>query len=92
MRTFTFSIGEKTNCRLISCFGTAQLISAYVNPTHTVNRYFLNFKPLAIFFGCTAWFVSDLVGNPKDRFVAAHLSLAKIKPDLCLCKYQSHMM
>ena len=27
-----------------------------------------NFKPLAIFFGCTAWFVWDLVGNPEDRF------------------------
>ena len=22
----------------------------------------------AIFSGCTAWFVSDLVGNPEDRF------------------------
>ena len=27
-----------------------------------------NFKPLAIFRGCTARFVSDLVGNPEDRF------------------------
>ena len=27
-----------------------------------------NFKPLAIFDGCTAWFVSDMVGNPEDRF------------------------
>ena len=27
-----------------------------------------NFKPLAIFYGCTDWFVSDLVGNPEDRF------------------------
>ena len=27
-----------------------------------------NFKPLAIFFSCTAWFVSDQVGNPEDRF------------------------
>ena len=25
-------------------------------------------KPLAIFCSCTARFVSDLVGNPKDRF------------------------
>ena len=30
---------------------------------------------VAIFCDCTAWFVSDLVGNPKDRFssVAVHL-------------------
>ena len=27
-----------------------------------------NFKLLAIFCGCTARFVSDLVGNPEDRF------------------------
>ena len=27
-----------------------------------------NFKPLVIFCGCTARFVSDLVGNPEDRF------------------------
>ena len=27
-----------------------------------------NFKPLSIFCGCTARFVSDLVGNPEDRF------------------------
>ena len=34
-----------------------------------------NFKPLTIFCGCTALFVSELVGNPKDRFShdAAHL-------------------
>ena len=30
--------------------------------------YYRNFKPQAIFCGCTAWFVSDLVGNPEDRF------------------------
>ena len=27
-----------------------------------------NFQPLAIFCGCIAWFVWDLVGNPEDRF------------------------
>ena len=27
-----------------------------------------NFKPLAIFCGCTARFVLDLVGNPEDQF------------------------
>ena len=34
-----------------------------------------NFKSLDIFCGCTAWFVSDLVGNPADWFsdVAAHI-------------------
>ena len=34
-----------------------------------------NFKLLACFCSCTARFVSDLVGNPEDRFsrVAAHM-------------------
>ena len=27
-----------------------------------------NFKSLAIFYNCTARFVSDLVENPEDRF------------------------
>ena len=26
------------------------------------------FTPLAIFYDCTVWFVSDLVGNPEYRF------------------------
>ena len=30
--------------------------------------YVQNFKPLDIFCGCTVRFVSDLVGNPEDRF------------------------
>ena len=31
------------------------------------------FRPLAIFCGCTARFVSDLVGNPEDRFLKTRL-------------------
>ena len=36
----------------------------------------LNFRPLAILCGCTAWLVWDLVGNPEDRFShnEAHIS------------------
>ena len=34
-------------------------------PLLTLSQFY---KPLAIFFGCTAWFVSDLVVNPEDRF------------------------
>ena len=47
------------------------LICAFIFATRIVQSlYFLNpnFKHLAIFCGCTAWFVSDLVGNPEDRF------------------------
>ena len=35
------------------------------NPSTSCIR---NFKPLVILCGCTARFVSDLVGNPEDRF------------------------
>ena len=43
-------------------------ISTIVFPTQIVQSlYILNFKPLTI-CGCTARFVSDLVGNPEDRF------------------------
>ena len=34
-----------------------------------------NFKLLAIFFGSTARFVLDLVGNPEDRFLTPRLKL-----------------
>ena len=33
-----------------------------------------NFKPLAIFCGCTVWFVLDLVGNPKTGFLVTWLN------------------
>ena len=37
--------------------------------------YFRNFKLLAFFCDCTDRFVSDMVGNPEDRFsrVAAQM-------------------
>ena len=50
---------------------TAQLISVFVFATWIVQSLYClypNFKPLAIFCGCTARFVSDLVGNPEDQF------------------------
>ena len=48
---------------------TAKLISAFVFATQIVQSpYLRNSKLLAIFCGCTAWFVSDLVENPEDQF------------------------
>ena len=40
-----------------------------------------NFKPLAILCGCTARFVSDLVGNHEDRFYQneAHIKFVLAK-------------
>ena len=47
-----------------------KIISAFVFATLIVQfLIFLNFKPLSIFCGYTAIFVSGLVGNPEDRFL-----------------------
>ena len=68
IRKPAFSIYAKTKTV------TAQLISAFVFAIRIVQSYnpctakIGNFKHLSIFCGCTAWFVSDLVGNPEDRF------------------------
>ena len=57
----------------ISCAVTAQMISAFIFATldsaiSLLSKSDPKFKPLAIFCGCTDWFVSDLVGNPEHRF------------------------
>ena len=48
--------------------------------------YKRNFQHLSIFCGCTAWFVSDLIGNPENRFShnEAHL-IACSSCDLSVC-------
>ena len=67
----------KTKMR-ISCAITTQLIRGIVFATQIVKLVFFllrNFKLLAFFCDCTGRFVSDLVGNPEDRFsrVSAHI-------------------
>ena len=64
----------------ISFAVAAKLISAFVFATrivHPSTSKIRNFEPLAIFCGFTFRFVSDLVGNPEDRF--SH-NEAQIKP------------
>ena len=55
----------------------------YIDSTIPLLPKYKNFKLLAILCGCTAQFVSDLVGNPKDRFShneaqITHFCLVKI--------------
>ena len=55
----------------------------YIDSTIPLLPKYENFKLLAILCGCTAQFVSDLVGNPKDRFShkeaqITHFCLVKI--------------
>ena len=40
----------------------------YTDSTIPLTSYVRNFKTLVIFLSCTARFVSDQEGNPKDRF------------------------
>ena len=55
--------------------GFTQLVSFFVFATSPSTFKITSFKLLAIFCGCTARFVSDLVGNPEYRFcrVAANI-------------------
>ena len=41
----------------------------YIDSTIPPTFYIRNFKPLAIFCSCTAWFVSDQVGNQNVGFL-----------------------
>ena len=41
-----------------------------------------NFKPLTIFYDCTARFVSDLVKNPKTGFLTTRLNNKNLKSTL----------
>ena len=45
-----------------------RLCFPYIDSTIPLLSKYKNCKPLAILCGCRAWFVWDLVGNPKDRF------------------------
>ena len=83
MRKPFFFAYAKTKTQ-ISCSVTAQLIGAFVFATLIVQSLFYlnqNFQPLAIFCGCRARFVSDLVGNPEYRFfrVAVHKYIEHIQ-------------
>ena len=49
----------------------------YIDSTIPLLHKFKTSKPLAIFGGCKAQFVSDLVGHPEDRFShdVAHMKM-----------------
>ena len=59
---------------------------------------FRKYKPLATIYGCTAWFVTYLVGNPqrhfslvrvlynKTRSLTLYLSHVMRKPTFCICE------
>ena len=61
-----------------NCAADQRLCFRYTDTTIPLLSKIRNFKPLSIFCDCTAWFVSDLVGNSEDRFShkEAHMSVS----------------
>ena len=66
MRKLAFCICENKDADQIrgKCKADQRLCFPYTESTIPL----LPVEPLAILYGCTAWFVWDLVGNPKDQF------------------------
>ena len=61
-----------------------RLCFRYIYSTIPLLAKIPNFKPLAIFCGCTARFVSDLVTSPEDRFsrITAHITFFMVVDEL----------
>ena len=59
----------------------------YIDPSASKIQ---NLKPLAVFCDCTAQFVSDIVGNPEDKFShdTAHFVLFQNSLQLLMDKLQ----
>ena len=79
MRKICESKGADQLCS--NCAADQHLYFSYIDSTMdplTLYSLIRHFKPLTIFCGCTVWFVTDLVGNPEDRFShdAAHQLLS----------------
>ena len=66
-QAFCISENKKADSLRSNCAADQRLCFRYryYNPPTSLIQFF---KPLAIFCCCTARFVSDLVGNPEDRF------------------------
>ena len=56
-----------------NCDAKQRLCFRYIDSTIPLLPKYENFNPLAILSGCTAWFVSDQVRKPKDRFLTTRL-------------------
>ena len=79
MRKLFFCICENKDADQLLGYGEADqhLCFRYLDSTIPLLPKPQNFKPLAIFCDCTAWFVSDQVRNPEDRFShnEAHINM-----------------
>ena len=76
MRKPAFCICENKGADQLrsNCVADQRLCFCYIDSTISLLSKMRNSNPLTVFCGCTAWFVSNMVGNPKDMFSlnAAH--------------------
>ena len=80
----TFCICENKDADQLrsNCAAYQRLCFRYTGTTIPLLSKIQNFKPLAIFCGCTARFVSDLIGEPPRLFFSQRglfLPLSRIK-------------
>ena len=84
--------GNRTNQLCGNCTTNQRLCFRYTDSTiPLLSKCEISFKPLASFCDCTARFVSDLVGNPEDRFShnEAHIFSAKFLHPYCAASNES---
>ena len=76
MRKPAFSICENKDADQLRSNREAdeRLCFRYTDSTIPLPSKSESVKPLAIFCSCTAWFVSDPVRNPEDRFSHNHVA------------------
>ena len=75
MRKPTFCICENKDADQLCKDREAdqRLCFRYIDSTISLLSKYENFKPLAIFCSCAAWFVSDQVGNQNIGFLTMRL-------------------
>ena len=67
-RLFAYAKTETQNSFAVNVKLISPFCFRYIDSTIPLLPIYQNFKPLAIFCGSTALFVSDLFGNPEDQF------------------------
>ena len=81
MRKLAFCISENKVADQLGSNCAADQRLCFHNTSIVQSLYFLNPKfQASSHLHCTAWFVSDLVGNPEDRFSGdtAHMGLIHV--------------
>ena len=84
MRKPAFCICEKKDADQLHCNGKAdqRFCFRYIDNTIPLLPKYKNIKPLVIFCGCTARFVSDWSETPKTGFLTPRLIQSVVSGDI----------